>query len=214
MLDSMVNSILSYFPEILLAASGMAGLIILWCAKPRKFLESNSGAIAVIFALITGVYVLKEHEISEQNSRLDRTRSYIERIESGAVHESRQWLDLHWIRNRDLITQIDEANFGKNADRETAKKLLDKYSRNFNEKDDSNIENIRHVMRLFYFYADLAKCVDLGLCDTKTACNLFASDIGKFYILHAGFISDWREVSFEQNFDVIKEFVNESCKDI
>ena len=212
MLEEARDFILSNLPELLLVVCIFGGLLLLSRAKPRKFLEGNSGAIGVVFALIAGVYVLKEHEISEKNDRLDRTRSYIERIESGSVHESRQWLDLHWIRNRDLIAEIDEANFGESANRDTAKRLLGEYAKDFDESDEEDVENIRHVMRLLYFYADLAKCVEFGLCEKETACNLFAADIAKFYVLHAGFIKNWREVSFEQNFDVIKEFVNNSCE--
>ena len=133
-------------------------------------------------------------------------------LETGAVHQSRQWMDLHWIRQRDLIARIDAANYGPTADRDTALRLLAEYEQDFDETIDGNDENIAHIMRLFYFYSDLAKCVELGLCDAKTACTIFAGDIGKFYVLHAEFIKRWRAVSFERNFESVKAFGNKSCR--
>ncbi|MDW3117820.1 MAG: hypothetical protein R8G60_08535 [Roseovarius pacificus] len=198
-------------PDILLFATVVIGLILLAVPASRNFLESKSGAVGVILALIAGAFVLKEHELLQQDARLDRTRSYIERIESGATHLSRQWLDLHWIRNRELITAIDEANAREDG-REESLKLLAEYRKSFDETDMQFQSNIQHVMRLFYFYSDLAKCVELGLCDAPTACNIFADDIGRFYVLHASFIKKWRRVSFEKNFDTIKVFMNVTCK--
>lgn len=199
-------------PIGLLIICSVVGLICLAIPKTRSFLENNSGGIGVVFAVVAGAYVLYEYQIAEKNKRLDRTRSYIERVESGAVHASRQWLDLHWIKNRKLIDQINKANFGESADRNTSKKLTNQYENDFDETEPNNSSNIKHVMKLFYFYSDLARCVELGLCDSKTACNIFAEDIGKFYVLHASFITKWRQVSFEQNFVVIKGFMNKTCK--
>ena len=202
---------MSYLPEFLLGLVVIGAVICLSIPSWRTFLENHSGAAGVLLAIFAGFYVLKEYEISEQDDRLDRTRAYIERIESGAVHESRQWLDLHWIKNRGLISDLNSANYGETADRDAAKTLLEEYGRNFDETEDGNAENIQHVMRLFYFYSDLAKCVELGLCDADTACSIFAEDIGRFYVLHAAFIAKWRQVSSERNFDVIKSFLNQTC---
>lgn len=194
----------NFAPELLIGASIIVGIILIRTPRSRLFLQENSGAIGVVFALTAGMYVLKEHELSQHNDRLDRTRAYIERIETGTVHASRQWMDLHWIKNRGLINKIDEASNGAAVDRDTAKNLLANYLKDFEETDIEDLENIEHLMRLFYFYADLAKCVELGLCDGETACDIFSKDIGQFYVLHYKFIHKWRQVSFERNFRVIK----------
>lgn len=200
------------FSYIIFVCAIVFGAIFLFSAPMRAWLNENSNAITVVFAIIAGTYVLIEYQHNQKEQRLDRTRSYIERIESGTVHESRQWFDLHWILNRKLIKDIDDANFGENADRDTAKRLMAEYMADFDELNENLDElNIQHLMRLFYFYSDLAKCVELGLCDQETACHVFAEDIGAFYVLHSDFIVKWREVSFEKNFETIKDFLNDRC---
>lgn len=197
--------------DLTLVLAVVVGLFVLWHPLSRRIVGKHSSAIGIVFGLIAGAYVLVEHQIAEKNSRLDRTRGYIERIESGSVHESRQWFDLHWIKNRQQIEQISEALYGKAADLEAAEQLKEVYMRDFEETDEADAIHVRHLVRLMYFYADLAKCVELGLCDAKTACEIFANDIGTFYVLHSEFIEKWRQVSFEQNFRVIKAFLNKTC---
>lgn len=215
--NSMLNALfelLGDYANLVVVGCVFFALVLLSLKCTRTFLENHSGALGIILALIAGSYVFREYQISEYDERLNRTRSYIERIESGAVHEARQWLDLHWIKNRELILEIDEANYGENASRDTAKALMSDYERSFDEQDEENMQNIMHVMRLFYFYSDLAKCVELELCEARTACEVFADDIGKFYVLHSAFISRWRQVSFEQSFNSIKQFMNTTCDPI
>lgn len=201
-------------PYIIFSAAFIIGCIMLFSPSYREWLNDNSKAITVVFACIAGAYVLIEYQTQQKEQRLDRTRSYIERIESGTVHESRQWFDLHWIVNRDLLNAINEANYGENANEDDAMELIGEYMADFDELNiDRNEQKIQHVMRLFYFYSDLAKCVELGLCDAGTACNVFARDIGTFYVLHADFIKKWREVSFERNFDTILDFLHLECEE-
>lgn len=186
------------------------GVGLLFWLKGRTFLEEYSGAVGVVLAVIAGAFVLVEYDNGQQDKRLARTLAYIERIESGSAHESRQWLDLHWVRNRELIADIKEANAREDG-RDEALLLLATYRQSFDESDDKMQTNINHVMRLSYFYSDLAQCVELGLCDAPTACNIFADDIGEFYVLHADFIQRWGEVSFDRNFQTIKKFLNDTC---
>lgn len=188
-----------------------AGFVVLLRPQWRRFVGKHSGAFGIVFGVIAGAYVLVEHQIAEHNSRLDRTRAYIERIESGSVHESRQWFDLHWIKNRELIDQITDALYGESANLQAGERLKEVYMQDFDESDDADAKNVGHLVRLMYFYADLAKCVELGLCHAKTACEIFADDIGTFYVLHSEFILRWRQVSFEQNFRAIKTFLNKTC---
>lgn len=186
------------------------GLCLLLWKKSRNFLEEYSGSVGVILAVIAASFVLIEYEYGQQDKRLARTLAYIERIESGPTHDSRQWLDLHWVQNRELIASIREANTRKDG-RDDALRFLGTYRQSFDEADDGLQSNIKHVMRLSYFYSDLSKCVELELCDASTACNMFADDIGEFYVLHADFIQRWGEVSFDRNFQTIKRFLNNTC---
>lgn len=188
----------------------IAGVFILTRLKARDFLEKYSGAVGVVLAVIGGAFVLVEYDNGQQDKRLARTLTYIERIESGPTHTSRQWLDLHWVQNRKLIANIRAANARKDG-RDDALRLLEKYRQSFDETDDELQSNIKNIMRLSYFYSDLAKCVELNLCDAPTACNIFADDIGEFYVLHADFIQRWGEVSFDRNFRTIKRFLNDTC---
>lgn len=198
-------------PYILIfVVTAIAGVGVLFSLKGREFLEAHSGAVGVVFAVIAGAFVLVEYDNGQQDKRLARTLAYIERIESGSTHESRQWLDLHWVQNRALIADIKKANTRKDG-RDDALQLLATYRQSFDEMDDESRTNINHVMRLSYFYSDLAQCVELELCDAPTACNIFADDIGEFYILHADFIQRWGEVSFDRNFQTIKSFLNDTC---
>ena len=187
----------------------VGGYLLYW-KKSRVFIEEYSGSVGVILAVIAGSFVLIEYEYGQQDKRLARTLAYIERIESGPTHDSRQWLDLHWVRNRELIANIREANARSNG-REDALHLLAAYRQSFDEADEELQSNIKHVMRLSYFYSDLSKCVELELCDASTACNMFADDVGEFYVLHADFIQRWGEVSFDRNFRTIKRFLNNTC---
>jgi ribosomal protein L21E len=198
-------------PYILIfVVTTVVGLGVLISRKGRAFLEAYSGAVGVVFGLIAGAFVLVEYDDGQQDKRLARTLAYIERIESGPTHESRQWLDLHWLQNRALIADIKEANLREDG-RDDALRLLATYRQSFDEMDDESRSNISHVMRLSYFYSDLAQCVELDLCDAPTACNIFADDIGEFYVLHADFIQRWGEVSFDRNFQTIKSFLNDTC---
>lgn len=198
-------------PYILIfVVSAILGVCVLLSPKGRGFLEAYSGAVGVVFAVIAGAFVLVEYDGGQQNKRLERTLAYIGRIESGSAHESRQWLDLHWIQNRELIADIKDANARKDG-RDDALRLLSTYRQSFDEMDGASRSNINHIMGLSYFYSDLAQCVELELCDALTACDIFADDIGEFYVLHADFIQRWGEVSFDRNFQTIKSFLNNTC---
>lgn len=188
----------------------IAGVAVLSRPKARRFLEKYSGAVGVVFAVVAGAFVLVEYDNGQQDKRLERTLSYIERIESGSVHDSRRWLDLHWVRNRELIADIRDANAREDG-RDDALRLLATYRQSFDESDDGSEDNINHVMQLAYFYSDLSQCVELNLCDAPTACDIFAEDIGEFYVLHADFIQRWGEVSFDRNFQTIRQFLNDTC---
>ena len=61
---------IDFLPEILLVFAGVAGFLGLFYSASRTFLETYSGAIGIVFAVIAGVYVLKEHQISVKNERL------------------------------------------------------------------------------------------------------------------------------------------------
>lgn len=188
----------------------VAGVSVLTWPWMREFLGIHRGAVSVVLAVIAGAFVFVEYEHGQQDKRLARTLAYIERIESGPTHESRQWLDLHWVRQRELIASIREANARQDG-RDDALRLLADYRLSFDETDDTLQRNIQHIMQLSYFYSDLSKCVELKLCETPTSCSIFADDIGEFYVLHADFIQRWSEVSFDRNFQTIKRFLNDAC---
>lgn len=190
--------------------TAIVGVGVLIRLRARDFLEKYSGAVGVVLAVIAGAYVLVKYDNSQQDKRMARTLAYIDRIESGSIHESRQWLDLHWVRNRELIANIREANNRKDG-RDEALQLLEIYRRSFDETDEELQSNINHIMRLAYFYSGLSKCVELDLCDASTACNIFANEIGEFYVFHSDFIQRWSSVSFEQDFQTIKLFLNKTC---
>lgn len=171
-----------------------------------SFATRHKDAISLSLAVVAGIYVLVEYQLHLRDKKLDRTREYIERIESGSVHSARQWMDLHWINRRDLILNIEEMNYGQDANREKALELMEEYMKEFDESVAENADNIRNMMRIFYFYADLAKCVELGLCHGETACAMFYDDMGKFYVLHSTFVYKWRMVAFDKNFRSIVQF--------
>lgn len=188
----------------------VAGVAVLIRSDARDFLENYSGAVGVVFAVIAGAFVLVEYNNGQRDKLLAQTLAYIERIESGSAHESRQWLDLHWMLNRELLAEIRSVNKRTDGE-EDAKKLLESYSDSFNEEDPGLQTNIIHIMRLTHFYSDLSQCVELVFCDASTTCNIFADDISEFYVLHADFIQRWDEASFGRNFNTIKMFLNDTC---
>jgi|GEM_PF-4771573 len=188
---------------LVVIAALLIGLLV-FCRPVRVYVQRYHAVFTILFALIGGLYVLLEYWDAQEEGRLKQTLSYIQRVQSGDVADARRWFDRFWLNNATLVDEFRKADSaGDTNGVETALRNLEEAAR----KDASGTDNI---MRMFYFYTDLASCTNLGICDKPTACSMFQDDIGNHYFFFSGFLEEWTKISFAGKMAEIEEFVS-SC---
>lgn len=173
----------------------------------RTFVKENHEVITITLAIVAGSYVLVEYLGKQYEQRVEKTQSYVKEMDSGETRNARQWLDLHWTKKKNLLAAIDKAANDPNGESEFDKNIAE-YMKDFNLDDTANEENVKYILQLLYFYTGLAKCVSDGLCDLKSACDLFGDDMGRFYVLHSSLIKIWRELEIKKvSFEAMRNTV-------
>lgn len=191
----------------LLPGAVAAAIVTLWfkCSELRDYVKDHHEGITIILALLAGIYVVREYLEDLKNQRVANSLEYIQRIQSGDVAEARRSFDLFWIDNVEIVeaTRSNDKAISAAAISELQKKV---------EDPGVNPGGRENIIRMFYFYSDIAACSNLGLCDTDTLCAYFGGDIRNFHVLTGGFMEVWERVSFEEPIQEIILFVDRCPK--
>ena len=184
-------------------ATVLIGLLIL-CKPLRVYVQRYHAVLTILFALVGGFYVLLEYWDAQEEGRLKQTLSYVQRVQSGDVADARRWFDEFWLRNVKLVSDFRAADSAQNPQEVEA--ILRKLVETAQDDEDGT----SNIMRMFYFYADLASCTNLGICDKDTACSMFEDDIANHYFFFSDFLDEWIKISFGGKMSEIEKFIS-SC---
>jgi hypothetical protein len=172
--------------------------------KLWSWIGKNDKQIKIIFAAVAAFYVLFEYRAAIHQNQITTAISYVTKHDEGKILESREHLYDFWL-GQTMSQFIQQQHSLPKEER------IKRYTQEFPQLVKAS-GCLADVYSLLSFYRDVALCVRVSNCDSKTICSYLFDDIQSFRDTYRPLLESWTTDLGETDDRTVGVLAEQACR--